>query len=56
MPSGHMSEFPGSLPISISLGGSPWPNVAGPLTSRVSSVTAHTDAGPQGFGIQGVHP
>lgn len=61
VPSGHVSEFPGGLPISIFLVGYTRPDVAGPLTSRVSSLTAHTDFSSlghvgSGSGIQGVHP
>lgn len=39
MPSGHMSEFPRSSPISILLGGDTGPDVAALLTSRVSLLT-----------------
>lgn len=48
VPSGHLSEFPVDLPISIFLVGYTRPDVAGPLTSRVSSLTAHTDFSSQG--------
>lgn len=48
MPSGHMSEFPSSLPISILLGCDTRPDVAAPLTSRVSLLTGFVDCSSQG--------
>lgn len=48
VPSGHMSEFPRSWPISILLGCDTRPDVAAPLTSRVSLLTGCLDCGSQG--------
>lgn len=63
MPSGHMSEFPSSLPISILLGCDTRPDVAAPLTSRVSLLTGFVDCSSGGAGGEmwrrstwGVHP
>lgn len=43
-----MNEFPRSSPISILLGCDTWPDVAGPLTSRVSFLTGRLDCSSQG--------
>lgn len=48
LPSGRMSEFPRSSPISILLGCDTRPDVAAPLTSRVSLLTGRMDCGSQG--------
>lgn len=62
MPSGHMSEFPSSLPISILLGCDTRPDVAAPLTTRVSLLTGFVDCSSQGqegrcgIGAQGGAP
>lgn len=48
VPSGHMSEFPRSSPISILLGCDTRPDVAAPLTSRVSLLTGCLDCSSQG--------
>lgn len=47
VPSSYTSEFPRSSPISILLGSDTWPDVAGPLTSRVSFLTGRLDCSSQ---------
>lgn len=53
VPSGYMSEFPRSLPISILLGCDTRPDVAAPLTSRLSLPTGCVDSSSQGHGEEG---
>lgn len=55
VPSGHLSEFPRSSPISILLGCDTGPDVAAPLTSRLGPLTGHLGCSSQGQGVTRVH-